>query len=715
MTTNASKPASIDQIVSSVYDPVNGVINTTEGLVVVPDSRVTKDSSAEQILNAVYDPSTQSLKISGGGSGSGVDSVNGLQGAVSIGIHNLDDVDNTVSTNDADVLQYSTTAGKWVHKPFALPTANRAAQTDPAGKIVPGAATSAEQDFLAGVTGSIQTQINSKEPTIPTGTTSEYIRANKTLSNFITDARAAFSASSTISIVAGAISVIQSALTIAQSQVTGLVSSLAAKIGFTDLSASSPLSYNNSNGLFSVQKSDATHDGYLSLVDWNTFNNASGGNLTDIQANTAHIGIKIADNPTHKFSVGSAQTAVVGQDTIGGATSFVNPPNVIWQSLTEVQGYNLNKVTWTVGNLPAGNYIVSLYQGNGIGGTLLYQYTQNLASAGTGDVDFNYPVSQSITAQQYTHAIAQSPGVNNYTLLRSTTSVYAGGQSNQGAGIDYRVRTSGFIPAVEAAYVDITNKLSTSQTPTVSDNLTNKSYVDTLVFALGSVASVASTLAKRGTSAELISAWFQTSNFRVAESGGNLVIQDAAGTQTILTITPGGFVTQNQVTGAFGFPQLTSVQAAAIAATAPSNSEIFNTVIGTFQFRSGVSNSFTNSRVFDIECGLNGSGNGTKNLAWVGSSVLKMSKGINWKITEAYFNNGIAIPSGGSLQVFIAVNTITVTGFPQTFNTVGQIKRALVLAAPIDLVPGDELTALVIQSSFPGNPDLIITFTCEAR
>jgi hypothetical protein len=43
-------------------------------------------------------------------------------------------------------------------------------------------------------------------------------------------------------------------------------------ISLTSLSASSPLSYNNTTGAFTIQVSTTSQDGYLSSTDWNTFN-----------------------------------------------------------------------------------------------------------------------------------------------------------------------------------------------------------------------------------------------------------------------------------------------------------------------------------------------------------------------------------------------------------------------------------------------------------
>ena len=54
-------------------------------------------------------------------------------------------------------------------------------------------------------------------------------------------------------------------------------------IGLTDLSASSPLSYNNTTGAFSIQIASSTQSGYLSNTNWITFNNKQNAlTLTNI-------------------------------------------------------------------------------------------------------------------------------------------------------------------------------------------------------------------------------------------------------------------------------------------------------------------------------------------------------------------------------------------------------------------------------------------------
>lgn len=69
------------------------------------------------------------------------------------------------------------------------------------------------------------------------------------------------------------------------------------------VSATSPLSYNSGTGIFSIQQSSTTLDGYLSHTDWNTFNNKLSttvaastyvpynGSTADIDLVTTHHGL----------------------------------------------------------------------------------------------------------------------------------------------------------------------------------------------------------------------------------------------------------------------------------------------------------------------------------------------------------------------------------------------------------------------------------------
>jgi len=94
------------------------------------------------------------------------------------------------------------------------------------------------------------------------------------------------------------------------------------------LSANSPLSYNNTTGVFSISQSNSSTNGYLSSTDWNTFNN----------------------------KVGSV-TASLPISSSGGST-----PNITIQQASGSQDGYLSSTDWTTFNnkQAAGNYITSL-------------------------------------------------------------------------------------------------------------------------------------------------------------------------------------------------------------------------------------------------------------------------------------------------------------------------------------------------------------------
>ena len=57
-------------------------------------------------------------------------------------------------------------------------------------------------------------------------------------------------------------------------------------ISLTNLSASTPLSYNNTTGVFTIQQATTSQGGYLTSTDWNTFNSKGSGTVTSVSALT---------------------------------------------------------------------------------------------------------------------------------------------------------------------------------------------------------------------------------------------------------------------------------------------------------------------------------------------------------------------------------------------------------------------------------------------
>lgn len=132
------------------------------------------------------------------------------------------------------------------------------------------------------LTGTDWTTFNSKEPAISSGTTAQYWRGDKTWQTlnttnvaegmylYYTDARARAAISLTTAGTSGASTYNSGTgvLNVPTYTLAGL-----GGIDLTSLSATSPLSYNNTTGVFSMSQSGTGSNGWLSSTDWNTFNN----------------------------------------------------------------------------------------------------------------------------------------------------------------------------------------------------------------------------------------------------------------------------------------------------------------------------------------------------------------------------------------------------------------------------------------------------------
>lgn len=112
-------------------------------------------------------------------------------------------------------------------------------------------------------------------------------------------------------------------------------------IGLTDLSASSPLSYNNTTGAFSIQIASSTQSGYLSNTNWITFNNKQNAlTLTNIGTSGAATLIGSTLNiPIYGSGSGSGSVTDVSVVTANGlagtvATSTTTPAITLSTTVT---------------------------------------------------------------------------------------------------------------------------------------------------------------------------------------------------------------------------------------------------------------------------------------------------------------------------------------------------------------------------------------------
>jgi hypothetical protein len=109
-------------------------------------------------------------------------------------------------------------------------------------------------------------------------------------------------------------------------------------ISLTSLSATTPLSYNNTTGAFSIQVANTSQSGYLSSTDWNTFNNKQNA-LTNPVTGTGTSGqvayfngtssitsnAAFAFTPTTKLLVNNIVTASSGTGVGTSLTSTITP------------------------------------------------------------------------------------------------------------------------------------------------------------------------------------------------------------------------------------------------------------------------------------------------------------------------------------------------------------------------------------------------------
>jgi hypothetical protein len=102
-------------------------------------------------------------------------------------------------------------------------------------------------------------------------------------------------------------------------------------ISLTGLSATSPLLYNNTSGVFSIQVANTTQNGYLSSTDWNTFNNKQSvtANLTSLSGlaftSTAFVKMTAANTftlDTNTYLTANQSITLSGNVTGSGTTAI---------------------------------------------------------------------------------------------------------------------------------------------------------------------------------------------------------------------------------------------------------------------------------------------------------------------------------------------------------------------------------------------------------
>ncbi|MDW3192036.1 MAG: Ig-like domain-containing protein [Cytophagales bacterium] len=129
------------------------------------------------------------------------------------------------------------------------------------------------------------------------------------------------------------------------------------------------------------------------------------------------------------MSIGAYAQPNEVQDILVTPASGFGQANDIWQSFTPTQDGRLVKFTFDAGgNSPAGNRTVSIFEGEGTGGTLLQSFTYNFVGntsvvSVTAEVDLPTPIPVT-QGSQYTWSVTN---INPRTLINTNPNTYTGG------------------------------------------------------------------------------------------------------------------------------------------------------------------------------------------------------------------------------------------------------------------------------------------------
>jgi hypothetical protein len=164
-------------------------------------------------------------------------------------------------------------------------------------------------------------------------------------------------------------------------------------ISLTGLSASSPLSYNNTTGAFSIQVANASQNGYLSSSDWSTFNGK--------QAALSGTGFVKISGTTISYDNSTYLTTISGIAAGGELSGTYASPSLVNSAVT---GKVLTGVNITGGTIQATDSILTAFgkvqnQINGLIGGSIYKGTWNASTntpslaSGVGTTGWYYIVN----------------------------------------------------------------------------------------------------------------------------------------------------------------------------------------------------------------------------------------------------------------------------------------------------------------------------------
>jgi len=260
------------------------------------------------------------------------------------------------------------------------------------------------------------------------------------------------------------------------------------------ITANTPLNYNASTGVFSITAASGTSAGYLSALDWNTFNNKLG-NFTAQAPNTFFAGPIAGNNANPSFrNMVAADVPTLNQNTTGNAATATTATKLATvRNINGVAFDGSSDITIaSMGTITSGTWSATVIDANhGGAGTVngvLKANGAGLVSAAVAGIDYESALSFSAPLTRTVNAIslpAATTSSNGY-LTATDWNLFNAKQATIVAGTGVNITGGNTIAIGQAVATTASPSFAGAN---ITGDLTAKRYKLTMPTAITSAAT----------------------------------------------------------------------------------------------------------------------------------------------------------------------------------------------------------------------------------